>query len=76
MTTRKDDLRPLTEQELSELRRFASVEGKRWKQVLMWDYWMRGIPVRDKKGDEYPTLYGLRNTHGPSWLDSLKLPKA
>jgi hypothetical protein len=70
-----ENLRPLTDLELIELRTFADVEGKRWKHILQMEYWWRGIPVRDKHGCEYPTLYGLRNTHGPSWLQDFHLPK-
>ena len=70
-----DDNRPLTETELREIKAFAAVEGRRWKDVLQRESWWRGLPCRDKSGTDYPTLYGLRNTHGPSWLDRFKLPK-
>lgn len=61
--------------ELSELRDFAAVEGRHWKSILESESWWRGIPCRDKHGREYPNLYGLRNSHGPSWLASFQLPK-
>ncbi|TGT76170.1 MULTISPECIES: hypothetical protein [unclassified Mesorhizobium] len=64
----------LTAQERAELLEFAAVEGKNWKSILQRESWWRGIPCRDKHGREYVTLYGLRNTHGPSWLMSYRLP--
>lgn len=70
-----EKLRELTEVEMIELLTFADVEGKNWKQVLQKESWWRGIPVRDRHGCEYPSLYGLRNTHGPTWLDKFRLPK-
>ena len=68
--------RALTVEELDQMTAFAAQEGRKWKSVMMYEYWMKGLPVRDRKGVEYPLLYGLRNTHGPSWLDGFKLPKA
>lgn len=65
--------RPLTTEELAELQAFAAENGRKWRDQIIYDYWMRGIPVRDKRGKEYPSLYGLRNTHGPSWLAAFKL---
>lgn len=67
-------LRDLTPEELRELCNFAAIEGRKWKDVILYQYWMRGITVRDRKCKEYPLLYGLRNTHGPTWLDKFKLP--
>ncbi|PWJ81489.1 hypothetical protein C7441_11021 [Pseudaminobacter salicylatoxidans] len=69
-----DDLRPLHPEELAELVTFASVEGRHWKDVLQRESWWRGIPARDKHGKEYPHLYGLRNSHGPTWLSKFRLP--
>lgn len=65
--------RDLADYELQELRDFAAVEGRKWKDVLQKESWYRGIPARDKRGKEYPHLYGLRNSHGPSWLMNFKL---
>lgn len=62
-----------TDEEMAELRTFAAVNGRTWKDDILYGFWMRGIPVRDKAGTEYPTLYRLRNTHGPSWLAGLKI---
>lgn len=65
----------LTETELAQLRQFAQIEGRNWKSVLQRESWWRGIPCRDRKGNEYPDLYGLRNSHGPSWLFNFRFPK-
>jgi hypothetical protein len=73
--TTMTDLRPLSVEEIAELRAYSSVEGRGWKDRLQTESWWRGIPARDKTGREYPLLYGLRNTHGPSWLVNFKLPK-
>jgi hypothetical protein len=64
------DYPKISAEELAQLQAFAAQEGRKWKQVLMYDYWYRGLPVRG-----FPLLYGLRNSHGPSWLDGLRLPK-
>lgn len=54
----------LTDIEMDELKRFAEQEGaKKWKQVLQKESWWRGLPVHG-----FPNLYGLRDTHGPTWL--------
>lgn len=63
-------LRPLDAIELAELKAFADQEGRRWKDVLNYEYWFRGLPVRG-----FPSLYGLRNSHGPTWLDRFRFPK-
>jgi hypothetical protein len=56
----------LTEEQRDQLQRFAAQEGRRWKAALR-GYWERGeAPVLD--GRSSAVLYGLRNTHGPSWL--------
>lgn len=74
MAKRAESYPPLTSDDIAELKEFAAVEGRKWKAVLQAESWWRGIPARDRKGREYPRLYGLRNTHGPSWLDGFKLP--
>jgi len=72
-----NDLRKLTPEELAQLQRWAAVEGRYWKDALQKESWWRGIPARDRRGESngYELLYGLRNTHGPSWLVNFKLPK-
>lgn len=67
----KSEYRDLSPDELNQLTAFAALEGRKWKSVMMYEYWYRGLPVRD-----FPLLYGLRNTHGPTWLDRFKLPKS
>lgn len=63
---------PLSAAELDELKRFAAQKGRtKWKDALELEYWMRGLPVPG-----FPLLYGLRNTHGPSWLSNLDLSPA
>jgi hypothetical protein len=69
------DYRPLFDYELAEIKEWAAVEGRMWKHTLQSESWWRGIPARDRKGKVYPHLYGLRNSHGPSWLITFKLPK-
>lgn len=58
---------------LNELKAFAKREGRKWKNVLMYEYWMKGMPVPG-----FPLLYGLRNhrDYGPTWLDKFKIPAA
>lgn len=60
----------LTDEELIELKSFATQEGRRWKEVLNYEYWFRGLPVPG-----FPLLYGLRNSHGPVWLDDFRFSK-
>lgn len=56
----------------AQLDQFAAKHGRKWKEVLMYDYWMKGRPV-----DQFPLIYGLRNQpgHGPQWLDTYKPAK-
>ncbi|WP_019087637.1 hypothetical protein [Komagataeibacter europaeus] len=60
---------PLDPEEIKELKEFAAQEGRNWKQVLEKESWWRGLPMHG-----FPLLYGLRNSHGPSWLRSFRLP--
>lgn len=53
----------LTVDQCQELRAFAAHYGRKWKDTLTVESWRRGMPM-----DGYPTLYGLRNSHGPMWL--------
>lgn len=74
-----DKLRNLTADEEGQLQAFAGMEGRKWKHILAYEYWWRGLPVRAYQGGravEFPLLYGLRNSHGPSWLDGYRLRKA
>lgn len=70
--------RELTAQELAALRAFAAEYGRKWKSVLAETYWYnaRLFYARGNYTDSIPgsLLHGLRNSHGPSWLQSFKLP--
>lgn len=60
----------LTHDEQAALRAYAVKHGRRWKSVL-GDVWLGGPPH-----DDGGILRRLRNTHGPTWLQSYRLPKA
>ena len=60
----------LTHDEQAALRAYAVKHGRRWKSIL-GDVWMAGPPH-----DDGGILRRLRNTHGPTWLQSYRLPKA
>ena len=47
---------------IDELKAFADKNGREWKSVLR-RHWERAEPVPG-----FPSLYGLRNSHGPRWL--------
>lgn len=64
MTSRK--LADLTAEQEAALAAFAERNGRRWKSALS-DAWMKAAAP--------PILHHLRNTHGPSWLASYRLPK-
>ncbi len=52
------------------LQAYADRHGRRWKSIIS-EVWMGGPPH-----DDGGILRGLRNTHGPTWLQSYRLPKA
>ena len=56
----------ITKEELTCLRVYADVNGRKWKAQLRQD-WQRDTCV--------PQLRSLRNSHGPSWLVRFKFPK-
>lgn len=56
--------------QIAALRAYAARHGRRWKSILN-NVWMGGSPY-----DDGGTLRRLRNTHGPSWLQRYRLPKA
>jgi hypothetical protein len=62
-------LRDLTAHEVDTLRAYAAKHGRTWKATLR-GAWMGHAPY-----DDGGTLRNLRNTHGPSWLVSYRLPK-
>lgn len=61
----KEQLRELTDEETKALQVFANKTGRCWKAELskLWLNGAIGMP-----------LYGLRNTHGPDWLNKFELP--
>jgi hypothetical protein len=75
MADRSFNPRPLLPREVAEIRAFAAVQGRPWKAYLQRESWWRGLPAKDRNGKEYPSLYGLRNTHGPAWLMAYRIPK-
>lgn len=66
---KRERLPPLTAEQEAALQAYAVRHGRRWKSMLN-HVWMGGAPY-----DDGGTLRGLRNTHGPSWLQSYRLPK-
>lgn len=60
----------LSDDQEAALRAYAATHGRRWKSILS-NVWMGGPPH-----DDGGILRGLRNTHGPTWLQFYRLPKA
>ena len=60
----------LNDDQEAALRAYAVRHGRRWKSILK-NVWMGGPPH-----DDGGILRGLRNTHGPNWLQSYRSPKA
>ncbi|MBX4962656.1 hypothetical protein HJA92_14205 [Rhizobium binae] len=67
---RRAKLPPLSVEEEQVLQAYAARHGRRWKSILN-RVWM-GEPPHDNAG----TLRRQRNSHGPSWLQSYRLPRA
>lgn len=68
----------LTTEEVEALQAFAAKHGRNWKANLSMVYWYNARIWRGPHGDDNTVgyvLHGLRNSHGPSWLDSYRLPK-
>jgi len=59
----------LTPELEAALQAYAARHGRRWKSILN-NAWMGGPPY-----DDGGLLCGLRNSHGPTWLQSYWLPK-
>ncbi|AQS65468.1 MULTISPECIES: hypothetical protein [Rhizobium/Agrobacterium group] len=66
---KRERLPPLSGEQEAALQAYAARHGRRWKSILN-NVWMGGAPY-----DDGGTLRGLRNTHGPSWLQYYRLPK-
>ncbi|WP_054006265.1 hypothetical protein [Cypionkella psychrotolerans] len=54
---------PVTAEQLEALAHLAKQNGRNWKAWLS-DLWTRAAD---------PTMHGLRNSHGPSWLSQFSL---
>jgi hypothetical protein len=72
--------RTLDADEIAALQAFAKEKGRRWKSVLNEVYWYNARIWEEWTGmkcskDKGYLLHGLRNSHGPTWLDGFKLPK-
>lgn len=67
---KRDRLPPLTPEQQAALQAYAARHGRRWKSVLN-HVWTGGTPH-----DDGGVLRGLRNSHGPTWLQSYRLPGA
>jgi hypothetical protein len=68
--TRRQPLPDLDDEQVAALQAYAARHGRRWKSILN-NVWMGGAPY-----DDGGILRRLRNTHGPSWLQRYRLPKA
>jgi hypothetical protein len=69
----------ISSEELAALLRFANDNGRRWKSQLSDIYWYNARIWRGEDGRDDSVgyvLHGLRNSHGPAWLDTFKLPSA
>lgn len=64
---KRERLPPLTAEQEAALQAYAVRHGRRWKSILN-NAWMGGAPH-----DDGGILRGLRNTHGPTWLQSYRL---
>lgn len=67
---RRDRWPALTHDQEAALRAYTVRHGRRWKSSLS-NVWMGGPPY-----DDGGILRRLRNTHGPTWLQSYRLPNA
>lgn len=67
---KRQRLPELDAEQVAALQPYAARHGRRWKSILN-NVWMGGAPY-----DDGGTLRRLRNTHGPSWLQRYRLPKA
>lgn len=57
----------LSAEQIDALRAYRDRHGRRWKSRLLAE-WLSST------GDEGPELRQVRNTFGPSWLLSYRLP--
>ena len=62
----------LNMEQLIALRDYADWAGKDWKDKLLSD-WMRAGSDWPEASERYHLLQQIRNQHGPSWLEAIKL---
>lgn len=67
---KRERLPPLNPEQEAALQAYAARHGRRWKSILN-NVWMGGAPH-----DDGGILRGLRNSHGPTWLQSYRLASA
>jgi hypothetical protein len=67
--------RPLMSEETAAIQAFAAEKGRKWKEELSMVYWYNARIWRGPVPDMGRVLHCLRNSHGPSWLASYRLPK-
>jgi len=65
---KRQRLPALDDEQVSACQAYAAKHGRRWKSILN-SVWM-GCPPHDDGG----ILRALRNSHGPTWLQSYRLP--
>lgn len=63
------DFPVLSFEQEDDIRRFAAENGRGWKDRLCERSWWPSRPL-----PRFPTLYGLRNSHGGEWLDRYHIP--
>ncbi len=60
---------PVTADEIAALRAYAAKHGRTWKATLL------GVWAGQAPYDDAGILRRIRNSRGPSWLVSYRLPK-
>lgn len=65
----------LTLEDINAIKAFAADYGRTWKSELSNKYWYNARLWRDSTGStvQGSILHGLRNSHGPEWLDTFSL---
>lgn len=66
----------LTADQIKALSDFACAHGMGWKLELSMTYWYNARLWRGRHGTDNMVgsiLHGLRNSHGPDWLDTYPL---
>jgi len=59
--------RDLTEHEMNAITAYAKKHGRTWKADLLTDWYYARVPG---------FIQSVRNTHGPDWLRSFRLPES